>query len=47
MFPLQQPLEHEVAVQTHCPVVVLHCWPAAHAAQAAPLAPHELFVSEA
>lgn len=47
VLPLQQPLGQEAALQTHCPVVVLHCWPEAHAAQAAPLAPHELFVSDA
>jgi hypothetical protein len=42
---LQQPLGHEVASQTHCPVVLLHSWPDGHAAHVAPLAPHEVFDS--
>ncbi len=45
MFPLQQPFGHEVASQTHWPVLVLHSWPVAHAAHAAPPAPHEVFDS--
>ncbi len=45
--PLQQPAGHDVDVQTHCPVVVLHCCPVPHDAHAAPPAPHEEFVSEA
>jgi hypothetical protein len=45
VFPLQQPFGHEVASQTHCPVLVLHSWPAEHAAHVAPLAPHEVFDS--
>ena len=45
MLPLQQPPGHEVASQTHCPVVLLHSWPVAHAAQLAPPAPHDEFDS--
>jgi hypothetical protein len=44
-FEVQHPLGQDVASQTHCPFVVLHCWPLAHALQAAPLAPHEVFDS--
>ena len=40
-MPLQQPLGHEAASQTHCPLVVLHAWPDAHAAHAAPPEPQE------
>lgn len=40
MLPLQQPLGHEAASHTHCPLP-LHAWPAAHAAHAAPALPHE------
>ena len=47
MLPLQQPFGHEVASQTHFPLVRLHSWPVAHAAQLAPAAPQELFDSEA
>ena len=39
-LPLQQPEEQEVALQTHSPVEVLHSWPEAQAAQAAPPVPH-------
>jgi hypothetical protein len=45
--PLQQPFGHEVASQTHLPLVVLHSWPVAHAEQAPPPEPHEPLVSEA
>jgi hypothetical protein len=45
--PLQQPVGHEVASQTHCPVVWLHSWPVAHAPQVAPPVPHEPVDSEA
>ncbi len=45
VLPLQQPFGHEVASQTHCPVFLLHSWPVAHAAHAAPAAPHDVFVS--
>ena len=38
MSPVQQPVGHSPAEQTHWPV--LHSWPVAHAAQAAPPAPH-------
>jgi hypothetical protein len=44
VFPLQHPLAHEVASQTHCPMP-LQCWPVAQAAQAAPPLPHELLDS--
>jgi hypothetical protein len=47
VFPLQQPLGHEVASQTHWPVVLLHSWPAAHAPHAAPPLPHDVFDSDA
>jgi hypothetical protein len=45
--PLQQPLGHDVELQTHCPVLVLHTWPDAHDEHVAPPEPHEEFVSEA
>jgi hypothetical protein len=45
LLPLQQPFGHEVASQTHCPLVVLHSCPDEHAAHAAPPAPHEEFDS--
>ena len=45
--PLQQPAEHDVESQTHVPFVVLHAWPDAHEAHAAPPAPHDALVSEA
>jgi hypothetical protein len=38
---LQQPLGHELASQTHCPVVLSHSCPVGHAAQIAPPAPHD------
>ena len=47
VLPLQQPLGHELALQTHWPVVVLHVWPALQAPHAAPAAPQELLDSEA
>lgn len=43
---MQQPLGHDVASQTHAPLVVLHSWPVPHALQAAPPVPQELFDSE-
>ena len=46
-LPLQQPLGHEVASQTHCPVLALHSCPAEQALQVAPPVPHEPLVSEA
>jgi len=46
-LPLQQPPAHEVASQTHFPVVVLHSSPDGHAEQLAPLVPHDVFNSEA
>ncbi len=45
MVPLQQPMGHEAASQTHCPVAVLHSWPAPQGAHAAPLAPQEVLLS--
>jgi hypothetical protein len=45
--PLQQPVGHEVASQTHCPVALLHSWPVAHDPQVAPSVPHEPVDSEA
>lgn len=42
MLPLQQPLGQLDAVQVHTPFT--HAWVGAHAAQVAPLVPHELFV---
>jgi len=42
-LPLQQPLGHEVASQTHCPVVMVHRWPDAHVPHAMPPVPHEEF----
>jgi hypothetical protein len=46
-LPLQQPPEHEVALQTHWPVLVLHACPVPHAAHAAPPTPHSaLFCDE-
>jgi hypothetical protein len=44
-LPLQQPCGQEPALQTHCPVLVLHCWPDAHAMQVAPPIPHMELVS--
>ncbi len=41
-MPLQQPLGHDAASQTHCPLAVSHAWPDAHAAHAAPPEPHEV-----
>jgi hypothetical protein len=43
--PLQQPLGHELASQTHWPVLVLHSSLAPHATHVAPPAPHEAFDS--
>jgi len=47
VVPLQHPVGHELASQTHCPVVVLHSWPDAQAPQVAPPVPQEAVVSEA
>jgi hypothetical protein len=47
VLPLQHPFGHDVASQTHVPVVRLHSWPVPQAAHAAPPVPHEPFVSEA
>jgi hypothetical protein len=44
-LPLQHPFGHEVASQTHCPVLLLHSRPAPHAVQVAPAAPHDPFDS--
>ncbi len=46
-LPLQQPVGHEVASHTHCPVVLLHSWPVPQAPHAAPAAPHPAVVSDA
>jgi len=46
-FPLQHPVGHEVASQTHLPVIVSHSCPMPHALHAAPPEPHDMFVSEA
>jgi hypothetical protein len=43
--PWQQPFGHEVASQTHFPVLTLHSWPVLHAPQVAPDAPHDALVS--
>ena len=40
MLPLQQPLGHELALQTHWPLALQAC-PLAQAAQLPPPAPHE------
>jgi len=47
VVPLQHPVGHELASQTHCPVVVLHSCPEAHDPHVAPPVPHEAVVSEA
>jgi hypothetical protein len=47
LLPLQQPAGHETESHTHCPVVALHSWPAAHAPQAAPPVPHDIAFSDA
>ncbi len=47
MLPLQQPLGHDFASQTHRPVVVSHSWPLPHAAHAAPADPQEVLLSDA
>jgi hypothetical protein len=47
VLPLQHPDGHDVASQTHCPVLLLHSWPAAHAWHVAPPAPHEPLLSDA
>ena len=46
MLPLQQPVGHDTASQTHWPVVVLHSCPEPHEPHAAPPVPHELLVSD-
>lgn len=38
-LPLQQPLGHDVALQTQAPEL-LHCWPVVHPLHAAPPTPH-------
>ena len=47
MLPLQQPFGHEVASQTHWPLVLLHSCPVAHPVQVAPVVPHDVFDSDA
>ena len=46
VLPLQQPFGHEVASQTHVPLVLLHSWPEAQPAHVAPPAPHDEVDSE-
>jgi eukaryotic-like serine/threonine-protein kinase len=46
-LPLQHPVGHEVASQTHLPVIVSHSCPMPHAPHAAPPEPHDVFDSEA
>jgi hypothetical protein len=46
-LPAQQPPEHDVASQTHCPVAMLHSVPAAQAPHIAPPAPQDEVDSEA
>jgi hypothetical protein len=46
VLPLQQPAGHELASQTHWPLVLLHSCPAAHAPHDAPPTPHAALVSE-
>ena len=46
MLPLQQPLGHELASHTHCPVPLLHSWPDPQAEQLAPPVPQEPFDSD-
>jgi hypothetical protein len=45
VVPLQHPFGHDVASQTHWPVLVLHSWPVEQAAHAVPPAPHDAFDS--
>jgi hypothetical protein len=47
VLPLQHPLGHDVASQTHCPVAVLHSWPEGQPAQVAPPVPQEVLDSDA
>lgn len=47
VLPLQQPLAHDVASQTHWPVVVLQACPVPQAPHVAPAWPHELEDCEA
>jgi len=42
---VQQPLGHDVASHSHCPVLMLHSVPLGHAAHVAPLLPHDAFDS--
>jgi len=46
VVPLQQPVGHEVALHTHCPVVLLHCCPEAQDPHVPPPVPHEVFDSD-
>lgn len=45
-MPLQQPVGHELASQTHLPDVVSHSCPARQALQELPPVPHEVGVWE-
>jgi hypothetical protein len=47
VLPLQHPFGHDAALQTHCPVVLLHACPAEHALHEAPPVPHEVLDSDA
>jgi hypothetical protein len=40
VVPSQQPVGHEVASQTHVPLLVLHSWPTRQPPQATPPVPH-------
>jgi hypothetical protein len=42
VVPLQQPLGHDDALQTHCPLDVLQVSPPGHASHAAPPEPHDV-----
>jgi hypothetical protein len=47
VLPLQQPVGHELELQTQCPLVVLHTCPEAQDPHAPPPVPHEMLVSDA
>jgi hypothetical protein len=47
VLPLQQPPGQEVASHTHCPVVLLHSCPEAHAPHVPPPLPQAPFDSDA
>ena len=41
VLPLQQPIAHDVASQTHWPVALLHSWPVEQGEHAAPPVPQD------